>query len=439
MISRIFKFIRKDIWRIRLRDLSKTKSIAVRLLRIILLATRGFDEDKIHLRASALTFYSLLSIVPVAAMAFGIAKGFGFEKNLEKQLLERFPAQEEIIMRVVDFANSLLETTKGGLVAGIGIVVLLWAVIRVLSNIENSFNDIWGIKKGRSFGRKFSDYLSIMFIGPILLIMSGSITVFITTQVTLITQKIALLGYFSFIIHLLLELLPYCVIWGLFTFIYILVPNTKVNFRSGVLAGIVAGSIYQLVQFGYITSQIGVAKYNAIYGSFAALPLFLIWLQISWLIVLFGAEIAFAHQNVDTYEFEPDSLFISFSFKTKLSLEISHHLAKKFSDREAPPTASDISHELEIPIRLVRQILYELVKGGILSEVNIGEDKQSGYQPAMDINLLTVNHVLKAMAEQGIDDLPVARTQELETLAEAMRDLSEVVEKAPSNKLLKDL
>ena len=439
MISRIFKFIREDIWRIRLKDLPKTKSIVIRLIRIILLATRGFDEDKVHLRASALTFYSLLSIVPVAAMAFGIAKGFGFEKLLQKQLLEKFPAQREVIVRVVDFANSLLETTKGGLVAGIGIVVLLWAVIRVLGNIENSFNDIWGIKEARSFGRKFSDYLSIMFIGPILLIMSSSITVFVTTQVTLITQKIAVLGYFSFIIHSLLELLPYCVIWGLFSFIYILVPNTKVSFKSGILAGIIAGSIYQLVQFAYITSQIGVAKYNAIYGSFAALPLFLIWLQISWLIVLFGAEIAFAHQNVDTYEFEPDSLLISYTFKTKLSLEITHLLVKKFSDRSGPPTASDISHELEIPIRLVRQILYELVRGGILSEVNIGEYREPGYQPAMDINILTINHVLKAISERGIDDLPIARTEELATLSEAMQDLSEMIEKSPSNKLLKDL
>jgi membrane protein len=278
-----------------------------------------------------------------------------------------------------------------------------------------------------------------MFVGPVLLIMSSSITVFITTQVKMIAQNIALLGYFSFMIHFLLKLLPYCVIWGLFTFIYMLIPNTKVKFKSGILAGIVAGGIYQLVQFFYISFQIGVAKYNAIYGSFAALPLFLVWLQISWLIVLFGAEIAFAHQNVDTYEFEPDSLLISFSFKTKLSLEISHFLTKKFSERSAPPTASDISHALEIPIRLVRQILYDLVKGGILSEVNIGEDKESGYQPAKDINSLTINHVLKAISEQGIDDLPVARTQELETLSKAMQDISEIVERAPSNRLLKDL
>jgi len=244
--------------------------------------------------------------------------------------MNQFSGQEEVLTTVISFANSLLANTKGGLLAGVGIMVLFWAVIKVLGNIEYSFNDIWGIKEGRTLGRKFSDYLSVMLLCPILMILASSVTVFITTQITLITAKVALLGMFSSIIFFVLKLLPYCLIWVLFTFLYIFMPNTKINFKSGILAGIIAGTLYQLVQWGYIVFQVGAAKYNAIYGSFAALPLFLIWLQLSWLIVLFGAELSFAHQNVDTYEFEPDSLNISDHFKKLLSLQTCHVLVKNF-------------------------------------------------------------------------------------------------------------
>jgi membrane protein len=303
LISNFFTFIRTDIWRIRLADLPFGKSFLIKQLRMIILAFRGYDEDRCLLRASSLTFYTLLSIVPVVAMFFGVAKGFGFERRLEKQLFERFPGQEEILGQVINFANSLLEQTRGGLIAGIGLLVLFWSVLKVLGHIEMAaLNDIWGIKENRSWGRKFSDYLSIMLISPVLVLMSGSATVFITTQVTQITQKVELLGVISPLISFLLKFSPYVLIWALFTILYIIMPNTKVNFKAGLLGGVVAGTLYQIAQWAYISFQISAAKYNAIYGSFAALPLFLMWLQISWWIVLFGAELSFANQNVHTYE-----------------------------------------------------------------------------------------------------------------------------------------
>ena len=439
MFSRLLEFITTDIWRIRLKDLSRKRSFGIRLLRIVLLATRGYSEDRIHLRASALTLYSLLGIVPVIAMAFGIAKGFGFEKYLKKDLLERFQGQEEVVIRVIDFAHSLLEATKGGLIAGIGLIVLFWAVIRVLRDIENSFNDMWGIEESRSLGRKFSDYLTIIVICPILLTMSGSVTIFINTQIAMITAKFELLGYVSGLIFFLLRFLPYCVIWGLFTFIYIIVPNTKVNFRSGLIAGIIAGSAFQLVQWGYIHFQVGVAKYNAIYGSFAALPLFLIWLQISWIIVLIGAEISFAHQNVDTYELEPDSENISVSFKRLLSLMIAHLLIKRFSNGEKSLTAQAISQTLEIPIRLVRHILFELVHSGILSEIKMADEKEFAYQPAFPIDRLTLAHVLEALDQRGLSHLPIAERAESGVLSKALEGFREAIDQSPANKLLKDI
>ncbi|MGD2099773.1 MAG: YihY/virulence factor BrkB family protein, partial [Desulfobacterales bacterium] len=299
LILRVIDFIRVDIWRIRLADLPFGKSFLIKQLRIIILAIRGFDEDKCFVRASSLTFYTLLSVVPVVAMFFGVAKGFGFEKILEKRLYANFRGQEEIIEKVITFSSSLLQETKGGIIAGIGLAVLFWSALKVLNHIERSFNDIWEIKTGRSWGRKFSDYLAIMLISPLFIIMSGSATVFITTQVEQITQRIALLGMFSPFISFMLNFLPYILVWMLFTFLYVLMPNTKVQFKAGLVGGVVAGTLYQIAQWAYISFQIAAAKYNAIYGSFAALPLFLMWLQISWWIVLFGAELSFANQNVD--------------------------------------------------------------------------------------------------------------------------------------------
>ena len=439
MVSKIIDFIKTDIWRIRLEDLPRTKSFFIKRLRIVLLASRGFNEHKCRLRASALTFYSLLSVVPVVALAFGIAKGFGSDKLLEKELLEKLPGQEEVLVQVVNFAHSLLEETKGGLIAGIGVAVLFFIVVKLLSNIERSFNDIWGIKEPRSIGRKLSDYLSIILICPFLVIMSSSITVFITTQITRITERFAFLGVFSPLISFMLKLLPYCMIWGVFAFIYIFMPNTKVNFKSGLIAGMIAGTGYQVAQLAYINFQIGVAQYNAIYGSFAALPLFLVWLQISWLIVLFGAEISFALHNIDTHEFETDCLRVSSSFKKLISLQTAHLLIKNFSNGHAPLTAIQISHTLETPIRLVSQILYELVESGIASEIKTEEHKEFAYQPARTINVLTIKYIIDALEQRGIDNIPVAQTKELKTLSETLQTFNDTIEKSPANRLLKDI
>ena len=439
LISRIIDFIRVDIWRIRLDDLPFGKSFLIRQLRIIILAFRGYDEDRCLVRASSLTFYTLLSVVPVVAMFFGVAKGFGFEKRLENQLFERFPGQEEVLGQVISFANSLLEQTKGGLIAGVGLLVLFWSVLKVLGHIEMAFNDIWEIKKQRSWGRKFSDYLSIMLISPILVLMSGSATVFITTQVTQIAQKVELLGVVSPLLSFLLKFVPYVLIWALFTILYIIMPNTKVNFKAGLLGGIVAGTLYQIAQGIYISFQIGAARYNAIYGSFAALPLFLMWIQISWLIVLFGAELSFANQNVDTYEYEPDSLKVSPGFKKLLTLQIVHVLIKKFANGDKPLTDVQISDQLDMPIRLVHSILFDLVASDLVSEIRTKADKEFAYQPARDINKMTIQYVLEALDHKGTEDIPVAKTDDYRALSEALQDFSEAMQGSPANKLLKDI
>jgi len=439
ILSRMIQFVKVDVWRIRLRNLPRNKSFLIKQLRIILLALRGFDEDKCQLKAAALTFYSLLATIPILAVAFGIAEGFRLQVTLQTQLLEKFPGQEEVLKKVFGFADTLLEHTKGYLVAGMGVLLLLWTVVKALGNIERSFNDIWGVKKPRRFARRLSDYLFMMIICPLLFIVSSSVTVFIAGQIKLITERIDLLGAISPFIFASLKLSPYCVIWVLFTFIYIFMPNTRVNFRSGLLAGIAAGTIYQIVQWVYINFQIGVARNNAIYGSFAALPLFLVWLQLSWLIVLLGAEISFAHQNVDTYEFEPDCLRISNRFKKLVALRVTHLLLKKFCAGEKPSTAAQISHTLEIPIRLVRQVLFELADARMITET-VGEgEREVGYQPAHCPEKYTVEYVVDALDERGSEDIPVAESPELEKLSQSLRAFDEIIHKSPANVSLMDV
>jgi membrane protein len=439
-LAQIVWFLKTDIWRIREKDLPRTSSLLIRPLRVLVLTLRGLVQDRANLRASALTFYSILSIVPVAAMAFGISKGFGFERSLERLVLENLEGQEEVAQRIVQFAHALLENVKGGLVAGIGIILLFYTIIKILSHIENAFNHIWGIEKPRNWTRRISDYLSLMLICPVLFILSSAGTVMIMSGARLAIQKVSVLGAVGPAIFFALNLLPYGVIWVLFAFLYIFIPNTRVHFISGALAGVIAGTLFQIFQRSYIFLQVGVSKYNAIYGSFAALPLFFIWLQISWLIVLFGAEVAFAHQNVHTYEFEPDCHTASHAFKRLMCLVITHLLVKCFLGGEKPLQAEHIAQRLESPVRLVNQLLFELVASGIVSEIRSNsENRAVAYQPARDPEALTIKYILNALDQRGSHDIPVARSEAFEKISASLKQFNDLLEKSESNRLLKEI
>jgi membrane protein len=269
--------------------------------------------------------------------------------------------------------------------------------------------------------------------------VSSSATVFITSQITQLTNQIKLLGMISPLIFLSFKLIPYVLIWILFSVIYILMPNTKVNLKAGIVSGIIAGTIFQLVQWAYISFQVGTARYNAIYGSFAALPLFLLWVQISWWVVLFGAELSFASQNVGTYEYEPDSSEISHAFKKLLTLRVAHLLIRNFSRCESPLTDLQISMRLEMPIRLLHQILYDLVESGLFVETRTGDENIFGYQPACDINKLTINSIVEAIEHHGAEGIPIAQTEALTALSDSLKQFSQEMGNSPANKLLKDI
>lgn len=440
MIKKALHFIAKDIWMIDDKDYPKVLGFLLRQLRIILLALRGFRENRIQLRASALTYYSLLSIVPIAAMAFGIAKGFGFEARLESALKNISSEREEmaeVVEYILEFAKSMLQNINGGLIAGVGLILLVWSVMKVLGNIESSFNTIWQIRKARPFGRKFSDYISLMLIAPILFFLSSTVTVFLGNMAS--NNDSALFEYLGPILLLLIKLVPYLLIFLLFTLLYVMMPNTKVRFKYAFPAGIIAGIIFQITQYLYIYFQVGVGRMGAIYGSFAALPLFLIWMQLSWLIVLLGAEISFAYQNIEKYEFEAESLLITPYNRRMLTFLVMHTIIKKFEKGEKPRTSSKISNELGIPVRLVREILFELLESQLLLEATTDSPKENAYVPALDINRITVAYLVENLDMSGDDRMMAEESPNLKAFAGIQIGLIESMRKSPSNKLLKDI
>lgn len=435
-------FFSTGLWRIRSAELAPGYAFLLRQFRVFVLAVQEFSRDRCLLRASALTFYTLLSIVPVFAMIFGVAKGFGLEAKLDEYLRAQLQANPELTVlldKVLTFSQNMLAEARGGLVAGAGIVILIWTVLRLLSNIERSFNDIWGVRRNRSFARKFSDYMAFMLISPIVLVISNSLTVLVTSQVETIIDRLALWGWVGPVFFLALKFLPWLMLWGLLTFSYLFMPNTRVSLPSGLLGGFIAGSLYIGVQWVYLHFQIALGQYNAIYGSFAALPFFLIWLQISWLIVLLGAEIAFAHDNVETYEFEPDSGHASPAFQNRLALALSWHCVQRFQKGEKPLTSHQLAQELQCPIRLVRMVLEDLKRAGVLAEVQGEDEKERAYQPAQDSHRLTMGLVLNRLQERGVDNIPLHGGPHIEALLKAYDAYREALLFREEDLLLKDI
>jgi membrane protein len=333
----------------------------------------------------------------------------------------------------------MLKKTQGGLVAGIGLALLFYTVMKVFSNIESSFNDIWQVKKARTYVRKFSDYLSMMLVSPILVVAASATNVFIYNTLTTIREQGHILGLVSPLLLSVLKIVPYFLIITLFVLMYMIMPNIRVKFKPALLAGVIAGSVFQLTQWGYIYFQVGVSNYNAIYGSFAALPLFIIWLQFSWLIVLFGAKISFAAQNIEMYEFELETIHMSDYSQRILALLVSHRVIKNFEAGLKPLTSSELSKELRIPIRMNQSILQDLVQCGILSEVVSGKANSIAYQPALDINKVTMKFVIDKIDRLGENYVIDEKHTVTHSLVNLNEQFNKVIEAMPENKLLKDI
>ena len=317
--------------------------------------------------------------------------------------------------------------------------MLFWAVMKVLSNIEGSFNNIWGIKKSRTWVRKFSDYFSIMLVAPIFIILASSMNVYIAYTINSLTSSIELFGYVAPVFKFFLRFTPYVLIWFLFTFLYIVMPNTKVKFSSAFVAGVIAGSLFQVLQWIYIDLQIGVSNYNGIYGSFAALPLFMVWLQSSWVVVLVGAELSFAHQNVENIENETHTGKLSAHQRKILSLMVMKRIVQRFQNGERPVKLAELAVDLNIPYRLLHEIIYVLIDCCIVSEVVTEIPNDTAYQPALDINKIDVAYILERIQKTKGIDLVLDETPELEHINMVLNDFSSLIANSSNNKLLINL
>ena len=432
ILRKLFTYFTDTIFR---EDINEWRNPVVRWLvqqyRLLFYTARGLVEHGTLVRSAALTFYTLMSLVPLLALVFAVVKGFGLADGLVENLYELFPQHPETVDYIVGFAENALARTQGGVVAAVGLVMLFWAVIRVFGSIENAFNNIWEVKVERSIARQWTDYIAVVMIVPVLWILANAVGNYIE-QVLGLYDK----WYFT----TLSRLASMVVIWTMFTLLYLIIPNARVRFRSALMAGIVAGTIFLLFQWGYVYVQRWMTSYNAVYGSFAALPLFLIWMQTSWEILLFGGELSFAYQNISRFAEERESLRISYDQRRKVLLAVMILVARNFRDHGGTLPTDEIRKRLELPTRIVNDILFQLVQAGQLIAVRSGDgERDVAFAPAHDLSSITVYGILEAVERTGQTTLDLEQTPELARMNREVETLKEEVLHSPNNVRLTDL
>lgn len=375
----------------RLRNLISTSKLFIQALWADISQKRVIDT------ASNLTYSSLLAIVPIMAVVFAIARGFGYSILIEKWFTTTMASQPEVAEILITFVNSYLKHTQKGVFLGIGLVFMLWTVLMLISNIEKAFNDIWQVKRQRSIFRTVTDYIALLFLIPVVIVISSGLSIWVTA----LNHQLHDVVVIGPAMALIIELSPYVLLSTAFTALYTFMPNTKVRLRSAIVPGIIAGVSMQLFQLVYINSQIWISNYNAIYGSFAVLPFFLLWMQTSWIICLVGAEISFCRQNAeDFYSFKPQEP--SFNSRLKMSWRIMELVGERFSAGEAALTALEIKKRIGIPMRSVNTLLYDLQRIHFIAEMVHDEKGDTAqYLPAEDMKNLTKEVLEERLANLG--------------------------------------
>ncbi len=342
-------------------------------------------------------------------MLFAIARGFGFQNLMQTQLFRYFPAQQQALETALNYVDNYLSQASQGAFIGIGVVFLLWTLISLMSNVEDTFNHVWSITTKRSFRRKLTDYTALFLLLPLLMVCSAGITIFMSDAV----QRMFEFNALSPMKHRLLAFMPTIISWIIFTAAYYLVPNTKVKFKGALFSGVLCGTLFQVVQWLFVTGQVYVSKYNAIYGSFAFLPLLLIWLQLSWLIALAGVVLTYAWQNFDSFAYRDKAKEMSQSYTNNLAIAVLTQAVKRFKSQNGLLTRSDIIRNYDIPGTLADRLLSNLQQAGLLNRVSQdnGDKEEYAFQPAFDPDDFTLNDTLKRLARIGKSDfIPKADT-----------------------------
>ena len=432
-IKNWLQFLTVGIWRVTDDEVTPLQHRIYACIKIIILSIRQFTADRIVVRASALTYSTLLSIIPILALLFAIARGFGFDALMEHQFRTGVTSQQAEL--IISWINSYLEHAQSGIFIGIGLIMLLWTILILTDNIERSFNAIWQVKHPRTVFRKITDYFSMLLLLPVLIVISSGLTIFMTTYVKQLDNYLLLAPIMQFLVRMI----PYALTWGMFIGLFVFIPNTKVRLRHAWLPGILAGSAFQAFQYFYINSQIWVSNYNAIYGSFAAIPMFLLWTQISWTICLFGAEMSYISQNLESFNFGKEAENISRRYHDFFCTIVLAAICKRFEQAQTPYTAEELSREYRIPIRLTKRLLYELQDMRLIYEA-VSEEKgrDISYIPGIDINQLTVGMLLSRLDTNGSEDFKIDSTcypDSWKVLVKARKEFTEQNNKI----LLKDL
>ncbi len=362
------------------------------LLRFCYLVVTGFSLHQGALRAAALTYTTILSLVPVLAIAFAILKGLGAQNTLEPVLQRVAGDSQETISRIIDYVNN----TNFKSIGAIGLLVLVVTVISLLGSIEMAFNTIWGVRETRSLQRRFSDYLSVVVVGPILILVATSVTSSLQNQ--WIVRWLLQHEYFGGAVLLVFRLLPYVSVWIALVFLYLFIPNTRVRFPSALLGGVLAGTAWQLAQWGYFHFQVGVANYNAIYGTLAALPIFLVWVYTSWLIVLLGVEIVCVHQQGRSV-----GLFFRGDTPSQVSREeralaLMVQVCRHFREGGGPPGTAHLAEELSLDREQAREGVETLARLGYLLQTATAEP---GWLPSREPSGIEIGELLAALRGTG--------------------------------------
>ena len=389
-ISAFFAYCASGVW-----DDTSTKT-RVKVVKVINLSFRSFMDRDLQTKSMALTFSTVLAIVPAFAMLFAIGRGFGFQNLLEEQLFMNFPAQKNFITFALKFVDSYLNEASQGVFVGVGLIFLFYTMVSLLSDIETAFNQIWDIKKDRSILQKVTDYIAICLLVPIMMICSSGVSIFMSSTL----QSNDHFSFLTPIVNVALEASPFILAFLAFSISFCLIPNTRVKFKYAATSGAICAIIFQILQMLFLSGQLYVSKYNAIYGSFSFLPLLLIWLQLSWLILLFGCVLTYSMQNIFAFNFLDNSVPPSRNLETKVTLIIMAVVAKRFHEEKTPLSPQQISVNYNLPIRMVNRLCEKLHKAGLVNMVMMNNDVV-GVAPALDTDELTVGNIFRKIETEG--------------------------------------
>ena len=404
------------------------------------LSINSFLNRDIQSQACALTYRTMLAVVPALALLLAIGRGFGMQDALQDELYKLFPAQHVAISYSMNFIDSYLKQSSEGVFVGVGIVFLLWTLISLLSSVEDTFNLIWGQKSGRSIWRKLSDYTAMLLILPELMICASGISLLMSSTLNAIFH----FEFMTPVISALLEGAQCLMTILFFTAVYMLIPNTKVKFKNAFISGCLSGIGFLVLQWLFVTGTLYVTRYNAIYGSFAFIPLLLLWMQLAWVICLAGAVICYSSQNVFAFSLDREVETISNRYRDKVTVAVSAAIAYRFVNRLGPATARDLMDNFELPARLVTNITDRLCAAGICNRVLIpGEKEVYGFQLAIDPSQLSVGELRRELYNLGTSDFISDFNRNFPKVNEVFtrldKALSDVADTVPLSSLIDDI